>query len=213
MIRRSVTVVAFLSLAACGGGVSLRVPKKSLDALPVDERLDLLDAENDLFVAIDKHDDAVEAVRDAREAYRRAASQVAQAVRDLDRSSGSSDPEAVVAREELVEAKLHRAWLDRSIDLAEEALAVADEEVLVARARLERAKAQAVERAKVPGAASLSMRDFDAQVVRLERREKSLRDDLANDRKHANEERGAWLSESRKLSDMTGGALGSPWVE
>ncbi|MHB1846565.1 MAG: hypothetical protein ACYCWW_17215 [Deltaproteobacteria bacterium] len=201
-------------LGGCGGGLSLRVPKASLVRLPVEERLDLLDAENDLFAAIDRRDDAAQAVEDAREAHRRAGALVSEAVRDLDKANDSGDRDsALVAEEAVREAKLHRAWLDEAIDLAEDALEVAKAEVLVSRARFERAKAEAVKRAKLKGTASLMLADFDAQIARFERNARSLRRELSAAQARAEKVRSAWLGESRKLSDMTGGARGSPWVE
>ncbi len=196
------------------GGLSLRVSPESVRALPVDERLDLLDAENDLFAALDRRDDAVQALDDARDSYDRTARQLATAAADLDKAQDVQDGQGVtVGRVAVEEAKAHRHWADRAIDLAKDQLDIASAYVLVAEAQYEKAKAEAVVRAKVKGASEISIAKYDAQVKHFQKRAHDVERDLKEDTAAAEKVRSRWAELSRKLSEMTGGAQGSPWVE
>ncbi|MHB8417147.1 MAG: hypothetical protein ACYDCL_03665 [Myxococcales bacterium] len=196
------------------GGLSLRVSPDSVHALPVDERLDLLDAENDLFAALDRRDDAVQALDDARDAYARTKRQLSAAGSDLDKAEDERDSQGVaIGKLAVDEAKAHRRWADRAIDLARDQLDIASAYVLVAEAQFEKAKAEAVVRAKVKGASKISVPDYAAQVKRFRDRARSVERDLKEDTVAAEKIRSRWAELSRKLSELTGGAQGSPWVE
>jgi hypothetical protein len=198
---------------ACGG-LSYRVDADAVHALPVDERLDLLDAENDLFAALDRRDDAVQALDDARDAYQRTARQLSTAAADLDRASDEHDSHGVaIGKLAVDEARAHRRWADRAIDLAEDQLDIASAYVLVAEAQFEKAKAEAVVRAKVKGASAVHVRDYDDQVKHFLKRAQGVERDLKEDQADAEKVRAKWAQLSQELSEQTGGAQGTPWVE
>ena len=214
MIRKTALAFALCSLAACGPSVSLRVSRKSVQELPVEERLDLLDAENDLFVAIDKRDDAAQAVDDAKGLCHRSASRLSVAVADLDRAEQAKGADDVsIARIAVRAAKLRRRYQELASELAEGSLEVTDAELLVARARFEKAKAEAVRRAKVKGSSEIVVAQFEEQLARLKRRATAIEKSLGAVQARADAARKAWLEVSQKLSDLTGGAKGSPWVQ
>lgn len=201
-------------LAACGASLSYRVNPDSVRALPVEERLDLLDAENDLFGALDQRDDAVQALDDAREAYARTGRQLGTAQKDLDKAEDENDHQGVVVgRLAVEEAKAHRRWADRAIDLAKDKVQIASAYVLVAEARYEQAKAEAVLRAKVKGASDVKIADYREQVKHFLARAKDVERELKVDTADADKVRAKWADLSRKLSELTGGAQGTPWVE
>jgi hypothetical protein len=183
-------------------------------ALPVEERLDLLDAENDLFAAIDRRDDALQALDDAQDAYAKTGKLLATAEHDLDKAGDEKDQQGVaVGKLAVEEAHAHRRYADLAIDLAHDELDVASAYVLVAEAQFEKAKAEAVVRAKVKGASGIVVAKFDEQVKHFQKRAKGIEHDLQSDTKSADKVRARWTELSHQLSEQTGGAQGSPWVE
>jgi len=206
--------VGIAVLAGCGPSVSLRVEQRSLRDLPLESRLDLLDAENDLFAAIDRRDDAEQAIEDARLAERRAKQRVSEADRNLDQARDRRDAQGIeVGKLAVDEAKAHRRVQEWQVDLAYGDLEVEEARLLVAQARFERAKAEVARKAKTPGAAELKLKDFDKQVDDLQKHVADVVKDREKEQKKSEKDRQKWQALSRQLADMTGGAQGSAWVE
>jgi hypothetical protein len=200
--------------AACGPSVSLRVEQRSLQQLPLESRLDLLDAENDLFAAVDRRDDAEQGVDDARIAVRRANDRIGQEEHDLDKAEDTHDKQGVVVGKLAVEeAKARRNFLETQVDVARAHLRVEEARLLAAEGRFERAKADVAKKAKTPGSADLKLKDFDDQVKALEAHVKDVQKDYDSEVKDSEKSRQKWLTLSRQLSQLTGGAQGSAWVE
>jgi chromosome segregation ATPase len=213
-MKRFAAALCVLVLSACGPSVSVTVKRESLLALPVESRIDLLEAENELFGAVDELDDAEQALEDAREALRRANRRVGEAEDNRDKASNSKDPKnreiGVLA---VQEAKLRRDFQETAVDQADVQLEVVQARLLVAQARFERTKAEAVKKANTKGASDIKLKDFDEQIVRLESRVKSMKAELTKGQAAEDKARKAWATASRKLADLTGGAQGSVWVE
>jgi hypothetical protein len=68
-------------------------------------------------------------------------------------------------------------------------------------------------RAKVKGASGIKVPTFEAQVKHFQKRAKGIEHDLQSDTKSADKIRAQWTALSHQLSEQTGGAQGSPWVE
>jgi hypothetical protein len=206
-------LLLLLTPISCAG-LSLRVGGDSMKALPVEERLELLDAENDLFAAIDRRDDALQALDDDEDTYGKTGKLLSSAQQELNRARDENDQQGVsVGKLAVEEARAHRKYADHAIDLGRDELDVASAYVLVAEAQFEKAKAEAVVRAKVKGASGVVIARFDEQVRHFQRRAKSIEHDLQSDTKSADAIRARWTELSHQLSDQTGGAQGSPWVE
>jgi peptidoglycan hydrolase CwlO-like protein len=201
-------------LSACGPSVSLRVEQRSIKDLPLESRLDLLDAENDLFSAVDRRDDAEAAIDDARAAVRKADARVDEADRNLDQAKERRDQGGVdVGRLAILEAKAHRKVKEWELRFSHKDLDVAEAQLLVAEGRFEKSKAEVAKRAKTPGAAELKVQDFDKQVERLLVHVKSVQKDADATHKDAEKDQAKWQALSRQLSELTGGAQGSAWVQ
>jgi chromosome segregation ATPase len=202
------------ALAACGPSVSLRVEQRSLKDLPLESRLDLLDAENDLFAAVDRRDDAEQGIDDARTALRRADNRVSEEEHDLDQAHDRRDAAGIeVGKLAVQEAKARRRVQDWDLDLAKGNLDVEDARLLVAEARFERAKADVARKARTAGAADLKLKDFDKQVDNLQRNVQDEQKDVAKVQKKSEKDRQKWQALSRQLAELTGGAQGSAWVQ
>jgi chromosome segregation ATPase len=212
MKRTLAITLGLLALIGCGPSVSVRVKRESVMALPVESRIDLLEAENELYGAVDELDDAEQAVEDAREGVRRASRRIDEAEKNRDKA-GHDPKDREIAELAVQEAKLHRDFQETAVDQAERQLDVVRARLLVAEAIFERTEAEAVKKANAKGASDLKLKDFDEQIQRLEARVKSKKADLAKGQAEEDKARKAWSSASRKLADMTGGAQGSVWVE
>jgi hypothetical protein len=207
-------VVSVALAAACGPSVSLRVEQRSLQQLPLESRLDLLDAENDLFSAVDRRDDAEQAVEDARTAVRRANDRIHEEEHALDRAEDTHDKQGVVVGKLAVEeAKVRRDFLETQVDVARAHLRVEEARLLAAEGRFERSKAEVAKKAKTAGSADLKLKDFDDQVKALEANVAKVQKEYEGEQKDSEKSRQKWLVLSRQLSQLTGGAQGSAWVE
>ncbi len=77
-------------LAACGPRYGMRVPDEMVKKLPYETRIELLEAENDLALAIDKVDEASSEIVRARDNIRRARSRAQDAEKELERADDPS---------------------------------------------------------------------------------------------------------------------------
>ena len=72
---------------------------------------------------------------------------------------------------------------------------------------------EVAKKAKAPGAAELKLPDFDKQVDRLQLHVKDVQKEADKTRKAAEKDQAKWQALSRQLSELTGGAQGSAWVQ
>ena len=80
-------------LAACGPRYGMRVPDDMVKKLPYETRIELLEAENALALAIDKVDQASSEIVRARDNIRRARSRAKAAESELDKAEDSVSKE------------------------------------------------------------------------------------------------------------------------
>lgn len=203
-----------LLCAACGPSVSLRVEQRSLKELPLESRLDLLDAENDLFAAVDQRDDADQAIDDARVATRRADQRVADEEHSLDQARERKDQAGIAVGQLAVqEAKARRRVQVWRVAVARKGVELQEANLLVAQARFERSKAEVAKKAKTAGAAELRIKDFDRQIDDLQKYVKRQQGGVDRTIKDSEPDRQKWLALSHQLSELTGGGQGSAWVQ
>jgi hypothetical protein len=212
---RSVLSIAGLVLAVTISGCGIkRVDPEVVARLPLENKIELLEAENDFYIAVDRHDEAVDRALHTREDYRRARERISEAKDARSRAKDSNDPRQIdVANMAVEEAYEKRDWLDSWLDVQWALVAAEEANLDTARGRYERAKAALCRKANVKGSEKLDMASFDSQVKKLEERAKRIAQDADNERKKAEEVRAKWNTTRRALAQKTGGALGSPWVE
>ncbi len=210
---RKIVFILFLAFVSSACGLK-RVDPEVVGRLPLESKIELLEAENDLYIAIDRHDEAVDRALHTRDELRRARERISEAKDARKRAKEENDPRQIeVADLAVEEAYEKRDWLDAWVDV-QWALAKAEEANLdVAKGKFERAKANMCKKANVRGSEKLDMAAFDAQVKGLEARAKRIADDAEAERKKAEEVRTRWNTTRRSLAQKTGGALGSAWVE
>ncbi len=198
-------------LAGCG---LKRISPDIVQRLPVEAKIQLLEAENDLYIAIDRHDEAVDRALHTRDELRRARDRIGEAKDARKRAREGGDAREIeVADLSVEEAYQKRDWLDDWVEVQWDYAAAEEASLEAARARFERAKASLAKKANVEGSEKLSSEAFENQVRKLEARAKEKLAEADAERKKAEESRTKWNTTRRALAQKTGGALGSPWVE
>jgi len=211
MCKRFSCALALLVLGGCG---TTRVADKSVAALPLESKLDLIEAENDLFIALDAVDETSTRVLETRDEYRQADDRIDEAEEALEKAEQGKDGTLLqVAQLSLQETKERKEFLEAWLDVQWALLDVEKAKLDLARARFERTKAQLVKKANVEGAESIDTADFDEQVRDLEQEVKDREGDVKALSAEAERVRGVWYATRRGLAQKTGGAQGSPWVQ
>ena len=210
---RTLTLALALTMAALGAsGCGLRrVPGNVLEKLPYEAKIELLEAENDLAVAVDRLDEARNEVTRTRDRIRRA----------KDRRSAASDEvgdakdaaSRTVAELAVVEAEKRVDWLraQQRVNTREEDLA--DRNKTCALARYEQARLAAARKAKLEGSERLDPADFEAQVKDCEARYAEDKDKVKAAAAEAEAARVIWDQARAALAKKTFDARASPFVE
>lgn len=204
-----------LGVLTVGGGCGLlRVDEGAVARLPLESKLDLIEAENDLFIAIDAVDETATRVLETKDEYENADKRIAEAYEALKNAEAADDQKLVETGQLSVqESKERKAFLSSWVDVMWAKLDLEKVKLDLARARYERNRAQSVKKANVEGAQRIKIEDFDKQVAELEAAVKAESESVAKVTAEAEKVRAVWMTTRRTLAGKTGGAQGSPWVE
>ena len=207
----SLCFLLFLGAAACGGKYGRTVPDDMVNKLTYENKIDLVEAENDLFVAYDRVDEAENEILRTRDQIRRAkkSESLANDEIGLARDQVGKDV-AVLARDE---AQARVQYLRAKQDLNTRNRTVDELGRTCAVARYQLARLTAVRKVKVPGSERYEPKDFELQVKQCEA-------ELAERKKAANPEqermeraRADWEKRRDVLARKTFDARASPFVE
>lgn len=204
-------LVAAGMLTACGPRYGKRVPSDLVARLPYETRIELLEAENQLAVAVDKVDESNNEIDRTRAAIRRAKRQKDAADDDIDNSKDQTSREvATLARDE---AGSRIDYLRARQELNDQDREVAELALRCAHARFEVARLQAAKKAKVEGAVAIEDKDFDEQVKACdaELAQKKTEEKPAQDALKVAQT--AWEQRKDALAQKTFAARASPYVE
>ncbi len=198
-------------LAACGPRYGMRVPDDMVKKLPYETRIELLEAENDLAVAIDRVDTSQGEILRARDNIRRARSRAEAAEEELDRAEDTVSREVAQLTIEEAEARVEylRARQRLNVDLLE----VEELALRCAFARFELARAKAARKSKVEGSEELELKDFEEQIAECEAEVKEERAELTGSTAEEKAAREAWEAKKAALAKKTFDARTSPYVE
>lgn len=211
-MRLLACVVVAASLLGCAGGYGRRVPDGLVSKLPFESRIELLESENDLALAVDKRDEAQNEVLRTRDAVRRAKSRRDAAKAELKRAKDADSLE--VADLALLEADARLRYLRarQKVNVAH-----ADVESLALRcalARFELSRLAAARKAKVEGSEKLDPARFEAQAQACEADVAKKRAAVTQKQAaKAEEARAKWETQRDALAKKTFDARASPWVE
>ncbi|MDY7226543.1 hypothetical protein [Hyalangium rubrum] len=198
-------------LAACGPRYGMRAPDEMVKKLPYETRIELLEAENALALAIDRVDEAGSEILRARDNIRRARSRAQAAEAELDRAEDAVSREVAQLTIDEAEARVEylRARQRLNVDLQEvEQLALR-----CAFARFEQARVEAARKAKVEGSEELDPKEFEAQVAECDAEVKEERAELTQGTSEEKAAREAWEGKKAALAKKTFDARTSPYVE
>lgn len=199
-------------LVLLGTGCALRrVPIDVLEQLPYEAKIELLEAENDLALAVDRLDEARAEVARARDQIRRGRDRYSAARDEVSAASDANSKE--VAELAVIEADKRVEWLraKQKVNVREEDLA--EQNLTCAEARYELARLTAARKAKLKGSETLEPERFEAQL-------KSCEEDYAEEKEKAKEVgaeaetmRADWDQARAALAKKTFDARASPFVE
>ena len=166
-MRHALAVLFALTLlAGCG---LMRVDESAVQRLPLEAKLDLIEAENDLFIAVDAVDEAATRVLETREDEKKADNAISEAGEALSQAEQVKDQKLIdISQLSVTEGRQHRDFLSAWEDVMWAQLDVEKAKLELARGRYEKARAQAVKKANVMGAQSIKVEDFDKQVKEYE---------------------------------------------
>jgi hypothetical protein len=198
-------------LAACGPRYGMQVPDAMVAKLPYETRIELLEAENDLALAIDRVDETSSEIVRARDNIRRARSRAEEAELELERADDAVSRE--VAQLTIDEAGARVEYLRARQRLNVSLQEVEQLALRCAFARFEVARVTAARKTKVEGSEELDPKEFEAQASECAAEEKELRAGLAQENSDEKAAREAWEAKKAALAKKTFDARTSPYVE
>lgn len=197
--------------ASCGPRYGMRVPKALVAKLPYESRIELLEAENEFAVAIDRVDESESEILRAREALRRAKSRLSAAHREVGDAEDAAGKE--VAKLAVEEGEARVEFLHRRQRLNVEEKEIQQLSLRCAFARFELARLTVARKAKVQGSEKYAPADYEKQVKACDADVAEARKDTQKLQTKLAEARQAWDGHREALAKKTFDARASPYVE
>ena len=188
---------ALLLLAGCGGKYGRTVPDDMVNKLTYEDKVDLVEAENDLFVAYDRVDDAENEILRTRDQIRRAKKSESLAGDEIQARDPATKELAVLAR---------RYWNVRNRELDE-----LNRTCAITRYQL--ARLTAVRKVKVPGSERYDPKDFERQAKQCEGELADRRKAAKPERERMEKARAEWEKKRDVVARKSFDARASPFVE
>ena len=209
VLSRVVVALAVLALLpACG---IKRVPGNILERLPYEAKIELLEAENDLALAVDRLDEVHAEVARARDQIRRAKDRRKAAESEVGEAADQTSRD--VAELAVHEAEVRVDWLRAKQHLNVKEEDMAEQNLTCAYARFEQSKLAAARKAKLEGSESLEPAVFEAQVKDCDAEYAALKEKLKESNTEAEQVRAEWDKARAALARKTFDARASPFVE
>lgn len=208
MTRLTLTFTLLVVGAGCG---LRRVPLDVLDKLPYEAKIELLEAENDLALAVDRLDEARAEVGRARDQIRRGKDRYSAARDEVSAASDANSKE--VAELAVIEADKRVEWLraKQKVNVREEDLS--EQNLTCAQARYEVSRLTAARKAKLEGSETLDPEKFEGQLKSCEEDYAALKEKAKEVGAEAEAMRADWDTSRAALAKKTFDARASPFVE
>lgn len=197
-----------LGAASCG---LVRVPFQVLEQLPYEAKIELLEAENELAVAVDRLDEVRSEINRTELHIRRAKEKRSAAQSEIGAAPDANSKE--VAHLALTEADKRVDMLRARQSLRDREATLEEHNLKCAEARYERARLAAARKAKLKGSETLDPARFEAQVSDCEAEAAKLKEKLAATASEADAIRTQWEQARTALAKKTFDARASPYVE
>lgn len=209
---RTALLFAALSLLGCGSKYVVRVPDAMVEKLPYESRIELLEAENDLAVAVDRQDEAENEVLRTKKAIRRAKEQLDAAKDEVGSAEDAQAKEVAQLALDEADAKLGYLRARQQVNLKNQDLAELD--LTCALSRYELSRLEVARKAKVEGSEKLEVSEFEARSHACEAALKAGRTELSQTLgAEAEKAKAAWEEHRTRLAKKTFDARASPFVE
>ncbi len=211
LLRSALAAVALLA-SGCGPKYALRVPDDVVKNLPFETRIELLEAENELAVAIDRRDESQNEILRARDHLRRGKERLRAAKDEVGNAEDAVSKE--VAALAVAEAEARVTYLRAQQEVNVRRLDIEELALRCAVARYEQSRLEAARKAKVEGSEGLDPKKFEGQVTSCDEEVAALRAELkAEEQAEADAAKVAWEKEKTALAKKTFDARASPYVE
>jgi hypothetical protein len=205
-------LAAALALSACGPKYGKRVPDKVVSNLPFETRIELLEAENELAIAIDRRDEAHNEILRTRDHLRRAKDRLKASEREVGQAKDPLSKE--VAKLAVAEAEARFLYQRAFQEVNVRRLKIEELALRCAAARYEVARVGAAKKAKVAGSEKLDQPAFEAQVASCEQQVATRRAELGKTQgAKAAAAKALWEKQKTELAKKTFDARASPYVE
>jgi hypothetical protein len=211
LIRRVPVLVVWSLAAGCGPRYSRQVPQELVKKLPYEVRIELLEAENDLGVAVDRADEAENEIVRTRAALRRARDRKSAAEREVGQANDQVSRDVARLAVDEAEGRINhlRARQEANVAILErDRLALQ-----CAWARYELAKLNAARKAKVEGAERLDLKAYEEQPKQCDAEVVNRQLRVTEENKRAEAAKAAWEEKKTVLAKKTFDARASPYVE
>jgi chromosome segregation ATPase len=199
-----------LALTTIGCGVK-RVPQAILEKLPYEAKIELLESENDLALAVDRLDETRAEVNRTRDQIRRAKDRYSAAKSEVNAAQDALSRE--VAELAVIESDARVEWLraKQRVNVRDETLA--DQNMTCALTRYEQARLTSARKAKLEGSEDYDPAVFEQQVKNCDADYAALKDKLKETTSEAETVRAEWEKTRAALAKKTFDARASPFVE
>jgi hypothetical protein len=188
-----------------------RVPNEMVARLTYEARIDLLEAENDLALAIDHVDEAQNEVARTRLSIRRAKDRRRAAKDEV--GEARDEPSRQVAELSVREAEARVDYLRARQSVNEDNVSLQQFALQCAQARFQLARVTAARKAKVEGAEKLDPKDFEEQSKACDAELAKQKAGFKTETEDVVKTKGAWDRERQALAQKTFDARSSPFVE
>jgi hypothetical protein len=215
MMRHPSRLLLFTGLAVlavgCGSRYGAKVPDNLVRALPYENKIDLLEAENDLFIAYDRVDETENEVARTRDQIRRAKHAESIASDEVGQSKDPATKEIAQLTVEEVRARIDYLRARQTLNVQLREVEEVARQCAVARYQL--ARLLAVRKAKVKGSESYKPEDFEKQAKNCDAEVADRRKGLKTDQDSLTKTRTDWEKRKEVLAKRTFDARASPYVE
>jgi hypothetical protein len=206
-----VSVALALTFSACGPSYGVRVPPDMLGSLTYENRVDLLEPENEVALAVDKLDEAENDVERTRQSLRRAKSR-AQGAHE-EEGQAKDDPSREVASLAIAEAESRIEYLRAKQEVNLRERRAEELNVRCALAHFEESRLQVLRKYKIKGSERLRPDDFTRQSKECQAELARLRDEVGETLKAAQAAEQTWTTHKTAVAKRTFDARASPYVE
>jgi hypothetical protein len=197
--------------AACGGRYTAKVPDDMVRQLPYENKIDLLEAENDLFIAYDRVDETENEVNRTRDQIRRAKHAEGIASDEVGQAKDQATKDVALLTVEEVRARIEYLRARQSLNVQLREVEEVARQCAVARYQL--ARLLAVRKAKLKGSEGYKPEDFERQAKTCDAEVADRRKGLKSDEATLTKTRADWEKRKEVLAKRTFDARASPYVE